>query len=618
MRYTILLFLLMPLLLSAQETCNGNLGADIFEDGDFGSGFANMPSTDPGIAPGYTYTTSPPPNDGFYTITNNTAPWPLFPGWLGIRDNSDDPNGYMMVVNASYETGAFYDKEIEGLCENTLYEFSADIINLIQPNSPGFIFPNVSFLLDDVVQYTTGNIAQTGQWVKYGFTFTTVPGQTSVRLTLRNNAPGGFGNDLALDNISFRACGPEALILPLEVENICEDGDPIPLTATIVGEQYADPAVQWQQSFDGGANWVDMPGETGESILHTDLAAGFYYYRYLLASDANNLQNDKCRVISNIKVVFVQPKAYTVVDTVCEGGSYELGNSTYDQTGMYTDSLLSSLGCDSIVTLDLTIVPDQGITAQFAAEPPLCPGFSDGQIAVEGVKNTYVPYQIEQGGTIGDIPQALFDNLAAGDYPISITDTYGCRLDTVITVPVSDIVTTSLPPDQTVLLGEGVQVPLVTASTGLQVSWSPSESVFCNGDCLAPYFQPGETTTYFLTSSTPEGCTVVDSFTISVEVVRQVYIPTAFSPNGDGRNDRFTVYANVPNVQEVALLQVFDRWGGLVYEERNRPPNDPASGWDGQRRGDEPLPVGTYTYLARIRFLDGQELVYAGHVNLLR
>ncbi|MCB0547214.1 MAG: hypothetical protein KDD19_06460, partial [Phaeodactylibacter sp.] len=62
---------------------------------------------------------------------------------------------------------------------------------------------------------------------------------------------------------SFRACGPAALILPVEVANICEDGSPIPLNATIQGDQFTDPALQWQQSFDEGATWQDIPGATG-------------------------------------------------------------------------------------------------------------------------------------------------------------------------------------------------------------------------------------------------------------------------------------------------------------------------------------------------------------------
>ncbi|MCB0595249.1 MAG: hypothetical protein KDD28_14245, partial [Phaeodactylibacter sp.] len=375
-------------MLSAQPTCTGNLGANIFDAGDFGSGTTNLILSDPGIAPGYIYTLSPPPQDGFYTITNNTGAWSgLFGTWLQIRDNSSDPLGYMMVVNASYSTGIFYEQTVDGLCENTLYEFSADVINLIRSGVANHIKPNVSFLINDEVRYSTGDIPQNNIWNAYGFTFTTAPGETSVKLTLRNNAPGGIGNDLALDNISFRACGPAALILPVEVANICEDGNPIALNATIQGDQFPTPALQWQESFDEGATWADIPGANGNSIQHTQLSGGFYYYRYLLANSPANLANSKCRVISNVKVVYVQPKFHSVLDTICEGGTYLFGDTPIVERGTYIDTLVSSIGCDSIVTLMLSVVPDGGLTAEMAASDPSCAGYQDGAIEVSDVRN---------------------------------------------------------------------------------------------------------------------------------------------------------------------------------------------------------------------------------------
>jgi hypothetical protein len=71
------------------------------------------------------------------------------------------------------------------------------------------IQPNIAFLIDGQVVCETGNVPADQNWRTVRFSFTTVPGQTSVELSLRNNAPGGLGNDLAIDNISFRACGPE-------------------------------------------------------------------------------------------------------------------------------------------------------------------------------------------------------------------------------------------------------------------------------------------------------------------------------------------------------------------------------------------------------------------------
>ncbi len=263
----ILILLLLIIWQLPAQICDGNIGENIFTEGDFGSGPANVLLPDPQIAPGYNYQSNPPPNDGFYTITNNTSSWGSFASnWANIGDNSSDPNGYMMVVNASFTPGLFYEQEVDGLCENTLYVFSADVINLI--TGVGAIKPNVSFLLDGMVLYETGDIPTNAQWNTYGFTFTTAVGQTSLTLALRNNAPGGGGNDLALDNITFRPCGPEALILPTDIANICEDGSPIDLEATILGNQYATPVVQWQQSFDEGATWVDIVGAT-DTVLYS-------------------------------------------------------------------------------------------------------------------------------------------------------------------------------------------------------------------------------------------------------------------------------------------------------------------------------------------------------------
>ena len=374
------------------QICEGNLGENIFTEGDFGSGADNILTPNPMIAPGYIYNTNPPPFDGSYTVSNNTEEWlGIFPSWLKIGDNSPDPQGYMMVVNASFEPGLFYEQEVDGLCENTLYVFSADVINMIEQGVGGHIAPNVSFLIDGVQIYTSGDIAQDNQWNTYGFTFITDPGQTSITLSLRNNAPGGIGNDLAIDNISFRPCGPEALILPTDIENICEDGDPIDLEATIIGNQYDNPAFQWQESFNGGVTWVDIPGATSSTYTHTNLASGFYYYRYLLAGAQANVSNPKCRVISNVKVVNVVPKFYSLIDTLCEGLSYEFGNSSYSNTGIYVDSLISSLGCDSIVTLDLTIIPDVGIEAIILANDPQCFDTDDGSITIDTVINATPP-----------------------------------------------------------------------------------------------------------------------------------------------------------------------------------------------------------------------------------
>ena len=615
-RLCVLLCVVSIFSLKAQtQICEGNLGENIFTEGDFGSGAANILVPDPQIAPGYNYINNPPPNDGNYTVTNNTTSWGWFAAdfWANIQDNSSDPNGYMMVVNASYEPGLFYEQLVEGLCENTLYVFTADVYNLIT----GFdlIKPNISFLLDGQVVYSSGDIPENEAWNTYGFTFTTGPDQTELTLSLQNNAPGGSGNDLAIDNISFRACGPEALILPDEIANICEDGSPIAIEATILGDQYENPSVQWQQSFDEGLTWEDIPAETELVYTHTDLSAGFYYYRYLLANGVANLANSKCRVVSNVKVIRVVPKFYTIIDTLCEGLSFELGENFYSETGIYEDSLLTDIGCDSIVTLDLTILPDTGINAAFDWNDPRCHDLEDGSIEVLDITNGYLPYTI----WINDMPDSdgYLEGLGPGDYLYSITDRYGCTFEAVVNLQAPPPFVVDLGPDQQVGLGEMLQLNPFFSEPVQNLEWAPADLVNCAGDCSDLNWVPTNSSTFFLNAISMNGCLASDSINITVNTVRKVYIPNAFSPNDDGINDAFTIYGAEPNVQQIEELLVFDRWGGMVFQQESFAPNSLSAGWDGSFQGKE-VPQGTYTYVAKIRFLDNAVLLYSDDVLLIR
>lgn len=602
----------------AQDLCQGNLGENIFEAGDFGSGTEVILPVDPSIAPGYIYVTNPPPSDGFYLITNNSGNWSNNYGtWISVGDNSNDPNGYYMCVNASFDPGLFYEQTIEGLCENTLYVFSADVINMIAPGEGGHIAPNISFLLDGVEQLTTGDVPQTQSWITYGFTFETLAGQTSLTLALRNNAPGGIGNDLGLDNITFRACGPRAQILPETVERICEDGQSTTLAATIDGDQYPTPALQWQRSLDDGTTWIDIPGETDLTIEHTELSSGFYYYRYLLANGVSNLQSTKCRVVSNVKIVEVVPKRWNVTDTICDGLTYQTGNSSYTTNGVYVDSLISSLGCDSIVTLDLTVVPDPGLVTDVEAIDPNCPGEA-GAIIVRGVSPAAPPFRYELVGidsTRGVSPN--FGNLPPGVYTLGVTDRFGCSVleDYEIVRPRDFFV--ELGADRLVTLGDPLTLNVNATDSVSRLTWTP-DLFDCDEDCDRITFFPTAGGLFRLAAVSARGCPASDSIRITVIDERRVYIPNAFSPNGDGVNDTFLPLVQQPNVSRIISMRIFDRWGGLIYEQLDPTPNDALTGWDGRRNGDQPAAPGLYAYVIEVEFLDGQSRRYGGGVSLVR
>ena len=113
------------------------------------------------------------------------------------------------------------------------------------------------------------------------------------------------------------------------------------------------------------------------------------------------------------------------------------------------------------------------------------------------------------------------------------------------------------------------------------------------------------------------GCIISDSIFIEVLDLRKIGFPNSFSPNDDGINDQFMAYGDSDNVQFVEELLIFDRWGGLIFEGRNLPPNVLQNGWDGTFRNED-MPIGIYFYTASVRFIDDALLRYSGDLFLTR
>ncbi|MCB9281171.1 MAG: gliding motility-associated C-terminal domain-containing protein [Lewinellaceae bacterium] len=595
--------------------CSGSLGENIFTDGDFGSGAATILQTDPHIAPGYIYTTSTPPSDGYYVLTNNTGAWSnIYSSWVRIRDNSSDPNGYMMVVNASYAPGIFYEQTISGLCTNTLYEFSADVINMVKTGVTNHIFPDISFLINDVVFFSSGGISQDEKWHTFGFTFTTGPDENTVKLSIRNNAPGGGGNDLALDNISFRACGPTAIAGPETHQYYCT-GSVVDLEAQVLNSSLNEHHYQWQLSADNGQTWTDIQGATHATENLPGLQEGRYLFRFFLAGSAANLQNTKCRVVSSLHEIEVLPVRFMETDTICEGATYALGGSVYDRTGVYTQNLISSRGCDSIVELHLTVVEDPGIEASIKVEQPFCPGDENGSIAFQLTTPGNGPYRYFLNDQVVQAP-GIIEGLSAGSYNLVIEDRFGCRLEEFIPVEDPSPVELELGPDTAVVLGGSVRLRPYTGQQGLTYAWQGASGLSCL-DCPAQEVSPVNATVYTLKVTDNRGCSAVDSVRVGVIKDYRIFVPNAFSPNGDGINDRLNAFSDGFQVDRIALMQVFDRWGALVYEGKDLAPDAAGAGWDGKSSGRYEQ-EGVYVYRMQIVFIDGAEREFTGSVSLIR
>jgi gliding motility-associated-like protein len=103
---------------------------------------------------------------------------------------------------------------------------------------------------------------------------------------------------------------------------------------------------------------------------------------------------------------------------------------------------------------------------------------------------------------------------------------------------------------------------------------------------------------------------------LTVNTLNLYFAPDAFSPNGDGNNDRYTIFA-APAIKEIRALHIFDRWGNLVFSRLNFPPNDPMLGWDGTFEGKRLNPA-VFVVMAEIVLPDGRSELYKGELTLLR
>ena len=608
---TIVFTLLIQILLPAQPTlCGGTLGANIFLAGDFGSGSPAIYPEDPNLAPGFLYTTTTPPTDGTYILTNDMSKWPYhWPTWLQIGDNSDDPNGYMMVVNASETPGIFYEQVIDHLCENTLYEFSADAINLMRKNMGG-ILPDISFYINDLLQYTTGPVGQDEKWHTYGFTFSTGSGQSTLKLTLRNNAPGGGGNDLALDNIGFRACGPDANINLPTGGKFCANELPL-LTAQIDADT---GFVQWQIS-DDSLTWVDLANANALTYQIYNLAPGKHYFRFLYATSLSNLINSNCRIFSEPISFEVLPSYYTATATVCEGLSYAFGDSVYHEAGFYQHSFKREGECDSVVTLELILFPDPIIMAEYEIIAPSCNGAEDGSIRLLSVTGVEAPYKFTFNDSIHTPPQSSLI-VPAGEYTAIVTNEYGCYDMQELLVPDGRPLQIKTIEDTSLLYGKRLLLSVSSNMPVSKVRWTPSTYMDCP-TCLSTEVIIKEKITYIVEGTTATGCVASDSVTVDVSHQPVRYIPNVFSPNNDQVNDVFEIVLEPVSFISIDRIVVFDRWGGLLHQQFNIAPEEFLKIWDGYT-AKGPVPSGVYFYSIDYTLIDGAQESIKGDVTVVK
>lgn len=289
---------------------------------------------------------------------------------------------------------------------------------------------------------------------------------------------------------------------------------------------------------------------------------------------------------------------------------------TVAQPGTYTLTVTrTDNGCTDTDEATVTAVPLPDFEAEW--QDPTC-NTTTGQIEFAALTGGQPPLEFSSDGGATYQSSAFFTQLKNGAYALVLRDAHGCTASQNIDLHSGEPPTVQLPASVALTLGDSLTLQPTTlppASAIVQWLWSPAEFLSC-ADCPQPTAKPLYSRRYTLTVTDAGGCT--GSATVEVLVNRrlEVYAPNVISPNSDGLNEGFTLFGGAGAVL-IRTLEVFDRWGSLVWRGENLPLNDESLGWDGRVRGQAATP-GVFVWTAVVEFVDGSREQFSGDVAVMR
>lgn len=374
----------------------------------------------------------------------------------------------------------------------------------------------------------------------------------------------------------------------------------------------------------------DLSGHIAEN-----LPAGYYAVTVTDQNDCSNTINlnlvapDSIEVASTVEPVKCNGQRDGAIILDAAGGTGILnyqwnGPNGFTSTsqnlvnlpaGSYEVEIIDGNGCSTREAFD--IEEPASLSAEIDLIPVSCPNRTDGEIFIHAEGGT-APYEVKMGGfTYGNVQNIR--NLRSGTYDLSIIDANGCEFEIAgLIVENAKLLAVDLGEDKVIQLGETVElVPEIENDFPIaQYEWSPEDA-----GLLSCFDCPQTTvTTQFqvnvkLVITDEKGCRAEDKVSIFVKKDRSVFVPTGFSPNGDGNNDRLIVHGK--DGDRVKLMRIYDRWGELVFQAEDFAVNDIYAGWDGTFRGKY-MNSGVYIWYLEVSYEDGLDASFDGSTTLIR
>ncbi len=294
------------------------------------------------------------------------------------------------------------------------------------------------------------------------------------------------------------------------------------------------------------------------------------------------------------------------------------------KAGTYSITATDPKGCtdDILVTLD---EPDPIVFDIADIVEPACFGFQTVVTIDTAFGGNGPLYEFSVNNGPKRPIQSAIPVLGGQSALITVFDRSSCRAEEEIIINQPAQIVVDLGEDIEIQLGEEAEIdPFIGSILPIDsIVWQPLADLVCMDStfCLDVTVAPLESQTYALTVFDSNGCSATDDILVEIDKNRNVFIPNAFSPNGDGNNDFFKPYVG-PGVENINFMRVFDRWGEVLYSRDNTivnkylPDDLDQSGWDGTLNGKRMNP-GVYVYIMQVQFVDGTVLLYRGDVTLL-
>lgn len=298
-----------------------------------------------------------------------------------------------------------------------------------------------------------------------------------------------------------------------------------------------------------------------------------------------------------------------------QGGNWQSGKIlTGLQKGTYQIELKDAAGCS--IYEEVEVPEAESVSAAIGEIAPSCVGREDGEIAILPMEGQ-APFTFYIDNHAVD---SLITGISAGTYQVEMSDIRGCYWSKIITIEDPAPFRVDLGRDKKVREGKEIRLKVEASESILDIMWPG----YCEDNCQEELTWTADSSEYvYVEAWNSAGCYAQDSVFIQVkkkaECAEGIYAPTAFTPNGDGVNDRFGLFADSEetDVAHISQLIIFNKWGKVVWSKSSLPFNAPELGWDGYSGGKK-LQEGTYTWAGSFIREDGLSFKCGGSVILIR